>query len=125
MQHCRVCLQRTWILTEAGSDVPTLFLPRHCRVLLLLTDTLLIVKLVSLTRSLYILSQTDHWYPKMTSGFDFNTLHLTVNCSPRPTFSKLLPLVYLMCYTNELSSKQMSLSKAFSTYIKCSKMWYC
>ena len=117
VQHCRVCLQRTWILTEAGSDVPTLFMPRHCRVLLLLTDTLLIVKLVSLTR-LYILSQ--NW--PLVSQNDFR-IRLQHSALYRQLFSKtnIQQIGWLNCYlwfiwlvyTNELSSKQMSCPKPF------------
>ena len=81
-------LQRTLILTEIGSDVPTLFLARHCRVLLSLTETLLNVKWDSLPIT-SLSPKTDHSYPKMTSGFDLNTLHLIVNCSPGRTSTAL------------------------------------
>ena len=81
-------LQRTLIRTEAGSDVPTLFLARHCRVLLSLTETLLIVKWDSVPTTSSS-PKTNHSYCKMTRGFDFNTLHPTVNCSPGLTSREL------------------------------------
>ena len=81
-------LQRTLILTEAGSDVPTLFLARHCRVLLSLTETLSIVKLDFLPMASFS-CKSDHSYSKLTPGFDFNTPHLTVNWSPGRTSRRL------------------------------------
>ena len=75
--------------TAVGSDVPTLFLARHCRVLLSLIDTLLIVKCDSLPMT-SLSPKTDHSYPKMTPGFHyFKTLHLTVIWSPILTSKEL------------------------------------
>ena len=76
------------IRTAAGSEIPMLFVARHCRFFLSLIDTLLIVKCDSLPKT-SLSPKTDHLYPKLTPGFDFKTLHLTVSWSLRLTSIEL------------------------------------